>query len=185
VKVIFCDVKVLREGDRICYSHIEETPMSINQPFDYFISTISSLDDSFVHLENKYETLKHYMNKLNEISIVQNPISHIHIQDQYTAQHFKITQPIDEILSESYLLKYQYNQSLDIRFAIVFSDDESDYSSHVSIVGMLSPQFTYQVMIQRLKPSEENILFTLQLALYTMWQATQEGTYPWVSLLEC
>lgn len=158
--------------------------MTTQNHFDYFIKTISDLDKSLMWGENDFETLKNYVDKLSQSDLIQHTVTDLHIQKHASSQHLILHQPLNELLDKSYLSQFIENNTDEVRFMMGFSENTSDYSSHVKIVGMLAPQFTYQVMVRRLNPFEEGLLFTLQLALYTMWEASQNGTYPWVTLTD-
>jgi hypothetical protein len=158
--------------------------MATHNHFEYFIKTISNLDKTFIYSKNEYEALKEYIEKIDQSSLIQRTVTDLHIQNQNSTQHMILTQPLNELLDKKFLSQFNENKTEEVHFMMVFSDDESDYSSHVRIVGMLAPQFTYQVMVRRLNPFEEGLLFTLQLALYTMWEASMKGTYPWVTLTD-
>jgi hypothetical protein len=159
--------------------------MTAQNHFNYFIKIISELDQSFTYRsKDDYETLKNYIDTINQFDLIQHTITDLHIQDKESSQHVILDQPLSKLLDESFLSQYLNDSSGEVHFMMVFSENSSDYSSHVKIVGMLSPQFTYQVIVKRLNPFEESLLFTLQLALYTMWEASQKGTYPWIILTD-
>lgn len=153
--------------------------------FDYFIKLITNLDDSFQHNSNsKYETLKNYVEKINRDDLIQQAVTELHIQSKQSSQYKILHQPLTRLLNESFLSQFIEDQSDEVHFTMGFSENLSDYSSHVKIVGMIAPQFTYQVMMTRLNPFEESLLFISQLSLYTLWEASQKGTYPWVTLTD-
>lgn len=153
--------------------------------FDYFIKLITNLDDSFQHNSNsKYETLKNYVEKINRDDLIQQAVTELHIQSKQSSQYKILHQPLNRLLNESFLSQFIEDQSDEVHFTMGFSENLSDYSSHVKIVGMIAPQFTYQVMMTRLNPFEESLLFISQLSLYTLWEASQKGTYPWVTLTD-
>lgn len=158
--------------------------MTTHNHFDYFIKTISDLDNSFKIDKSEYDSLKKYIEKLNQSDLIQHTVTDLHIQKQHSSQHMILYQPLSELLDQNYLSQFFESKTEEVHFMMVFSDTLSDYSSHVKIVGMLAPQFTYQVMVRRLNPFEEGLLFTIQLALYTMWEASQKGTHPWITLTD-
>mgnify|MGYP004703763845 CR=1 FL=1 len=159
--------------------------MTTQNHFEYFIKTLSDLDQSFTyHSNNEYQTLKNYINTIKYNDLIQQTVTDLHIQNKESSQHRVLNQPLDQLLDESFLSQFLNNKSDEVHFMMVFSENSSDYSSHVKIVGMLAPQFTYQVIVRRLNPFEESLLFTLQLALVTMWEASQKGTYPWITLTD-
>ncbi len=158
--------------------------MTTNNHFDYFIKAISDLDESFMYDSNDYESLKKYIEKIHQNDLIQHTITDFHIQNRQRSQHLVFNQPLSKLLNKSFLSQFLESKSDEVHFMMNFSEDASDYSSHVKIVGMLAPQFTYQVIVRRLNPFEESLLFTLQLALYTMWEASQKGTYPWITLTD-
>lgn len=158
--------------------------MTTNNHFDYFIKAISDLDTSFTYDSNDYESLKKYIEKIHQNDLIQHTVTDLHIQNRQTSQHLVFNQPLSKLLNKSFLSQFLENKSDEVHFMMNFSEDSSDYSSHVKIVGMLAPQFTYQVIVRRLNAFEEGLLFTLQLALYTMWEASQNGTYPWITLTD-
>lgn len=153
--------------------------------FDYFIKIIKNLDDSFQNnSSSKYETLKNYVEKINHDDLIQQTVTELHIQSKQSSQYKILHQPLNRLLNESFLSQFIEDQSDEVHFTMGFSENLSDYSSHVKIVGMIAPQFTYQVMMTRLNPFEESLLFISQLSLYTLWEASQKGTYPWVTLTD-
>lgn len=159
--------------------------MTTQNHFEYFIKTISDLDQSFInHSHNEVETLGNYIDTINQYDLIQQTITDLHIQNKESSQHVVLNQPLSKLLDESFLSQFLNNQTDEVHFMMVFSENSSDYSSHVKVVGMLAPQFTYQVIVRRLNPFEESLLFTLQLALVTMWEASQKGTYPWITLTD-
>lgn len=159
--------------------------MKSDNHFDYFIKIISNLDNSFQHKSSsKYETLKNYIEKISRRDLIQQSVTELHIQSKQSSQYKILHQPLNSLLHQSFLSQFIEDQSAEVHFMMGFSENLSDYSSHVKIVGMIAPQFTYQVMMTRLNSFEESLLFTSQLALYTLWEASQRGTYPWVTLTD-
>jgi hypothetical protein len=154
----------------------------MNHPHTYFAYHLNKLDSNF-KMEVGEQQLKEYISSLKFHDFIEVPLISLVIQSENETTQISLKQPLYDTLRLDYLKQYVKDQEVEVRFIICFSQD-SDYSSHVRLVGTLSPHFTYQVIVEELSEFEVNYLFTLQLMLLTYWEASDYGNHPWVSLIE-
>jgi hypothetical protein len=154
----------------------------MNYAHAYFIQHLFNLDNRFKY-QNSETALQEYISSLRVDRFIDFPLVSLMIQSENMVVQESICQPIHEILNYDFLKQYIIEDHKEVRFVMSFTQ-ESDYSSHVRIVGTITPFFTYQVMVEELNEFEINYLFTLQLMILTYWEATAFGKHPWVSLIK-
>lgn len=154
----------------------------MNYAQEYFIQHLFDLDYSF-KVQNSETAFIDYVSSLDMEQFIELPLVSLLIQSEDSIIQNTICRPIHEVLNFDVLKQYINDDQKEVRFIMSFSS-ESDYSSHVRIVGTITPYFTYQVMVEELNEFEINYLFTLQLMILTYWEATAFGKHPWVSLIK-
>ncbi|MBS3971937.1 MAG: hypothetical protein KGZ84_02880 [Erysipelotrichia bacterium] len=154
----------------------------MNHPHAYFAYHLHKLDSNF-YMQVDDAILKDYISSLKFHDFIEVPLISLVIQSEHETRQISLKQPLHDTLRLEYLKQFVKDHDVEVRFIMSFSQD-SDYSSHVRLVGTLSPHFTYQVIVEELSEFEVNYLFTLQLMLLTYWEASDYGNHPWVSLIE-
>jgi hypothetical protein len=154
----------------------------MNNPHEYFLQHIYKLDNNF---KSKVmdEPLYEYIQSLKSSDFIETPSVSLVIQSCNDTYQKTLVKPVNEILNEKYLIQFIDDPKSESRFIISFSQ-ESDYSSHIRIVGTITPVYTYQILIEEFSEFESNYLFILQLMLLTYWEVSLNGTHPWVSIIE-
>jgi hypothetical protein len=154
----------------------------MNHPHTYFIEHLLELDSNFKHYSDE-NPLSEYIKSLKIRDFIETPLISLMVQSEFNHVNKLLLKPIHEVLESKFLKRFVSDDDVESRFVMSFAQD-SDYSSHVRIVGTITPHFTYQVMVEELNEFEANYLFTLQLMLLTYWEASSYGSHPWVSLIE-
>lgn len=128
-------------------------------------------------------SLSSYIHHLTEDQWITQPSLTLHMTSKNKSYTIHLNQSIHDVLNQSKMLTLIPWNEDEVCFAISFNE-ESNYSSHLRIVGTLYPVFSYQVLIQPLNEYEKLDLFPWQLLAITYWEATNHGQHPWVSLWE-
>lgn len=151
-------------------------------PHRYFFQNIAALDSSISHTMSAYDALTHYITLLETEMPIESSIISLSLLSDKTSSHHMIHAPLSKVLNLEYLTSLIEGDEHDVKFVLSFSHD-SDYSSHVKIVGQLQPTFMYQILLDVLNEFERECLYTVRLQLATYWQLSNKGTHPWVMII--
>lgn len=153
-----------------------------NDPSQYILKHLVQFESKNQMLDT-FHSMSSYVQQLHVDQWITDPSLTLHFSSKNKSHTLNLTKSIKEVLSQSHLLALVPWEEDEICFTISFNE-QSNYSSHIRIVGTLIPIFSYQILIQPLNEFEKLELFPWQLLAITYWEATNHGQHPWVSLWE-
>jgi len=153
-----------------------------HDPSQYILSHLVQFESTHSMIETPF-SLSSYLQQLNEDQWIAHPSLTLHFTCKSKSYTLHLNQSISDVLTQSRMLALIPWDEDEICFNVSFNE-QSNYSSHVRIVGTLTPVFSYQVLIQPLNEFEKMDLFPWQLLAITYWEASNHGQHPWVSLWE-